>query len=784
MPNKNAEGRILPDKIVVLSDGTGNSSAKVWRTNVWRTFELLDLTGSDQVAMYDDGVGTSSFLPLALVGGAFGWGLKRNVIDLYKFICRNYPPKIDADNPAPKIYGFGFSRGAFTIRVLVGLILNQGLAPYYSEEDLHVRARSAYRAFRGDKFHSILHIETIFRVIRDAAFSLLDKSLRRERPNGSDNRKVEQIEFLGLWDTVAAYGLPIDEMTRGVSQWIWPLELPDRVLSKAVQRARHAIAIDDARTTFHPVLWTEENEVRVASRDNNIRWIKDERISQVWFAGAHANVGGGYPDDALAYIPLYWIMKEAQERGIKFKAPPLDPDAFKKAWSARDKDGRQYNSRAGIAGYYRYGPRKISDLCDMRVSSRRDDTVLITTPKIHETALLRLRSDSNAYAPIGLPSSYGVVNSDGKIIFPEANPYETKIEADARAQDQERVWNIVWLRRIVYFLTLAASFHLAAFWIFHNQVAAHEFDSPIPLVSQFVRLVESFLPHQVVHWWTDYYATNPASFIIGIIALAVLIGFGGKLEGKITDSMRFIWTQRAQKPTIENSSLHTTIRDFRTSPHYQAVLRAARYYILPLLSVVFLVYVGAVALNHLALNIVDPIGVLCRGTDPSQLERLTDSNKNSTKEIIFPTNNICFATGVYLTRGAKYLVAITPDGPSSDKWSDGDLPKTTPMGFRSADVPFWERPIMYAGMPLRRIYFRRWFTVIARIGSVGMDEDYLDPSPDPPNQTKQYSGETSRVKRDGELFLYVNDAVIAFPGLFRLFYDNNHGTAHIRVYRK
>ena len=67
---------------------------------------------------------------------------------------------------------------------------------------------------------------------------------------------------------------------------------------------------------------------------------------------------------------------------------------------------------------------------------------------------------------------------------------------------------------------------------------------------------------------------------------------------------------------------------------------------------------------------------------------------------------------------------------------------------------------------------------------VGMDEDYLDPSPDPPNQTKQYSGETSRVKRDGELFLYVNDAVIAFPGLFRLFYDNNHGTAHIRVYRK
>src|SRR5207248_8629283 len=67
-------------RIVLLSDGTGNSAAKVWRTNVWRVFEALDLTGSDQIACYDDGVGTSSFKPLAVLGGAFGWGLKRNVM--------------------------------------------------------------------------------------------------------------------------------------------------------------------------------------------------------------------------------------------------------------------------------------------------------------------------------------------------------------------------------------------------------------------------------------------------------------------------------------------------------------------------------------------------------------------------------------------------------------------------------------------------------------------------------------------------------------------------------
>src|SRR5712692_3144503 len=104
-------------KIILLSDGTGNSSAKIWRTNVWRIFEALDLTSSEQVAFYDDGVGTSSFKPFAILGGAFGFGLKRNVINLYKFACRNYR------GPGDQVFAFGFSRGAFTIRVVIGLIL-------------------------------------------------------------------------------------------------------------------------------------------------------------------------------------------------------------------------------------------------------------------------------------------------------------------------------------------------------------------------------------------------------------------------------------------------------------------------------------------------------------------------------------------------------------------------------------------------------------------------------------------------------------------------------------
>jgi uncharacterized protein (DUF2235 family) len=126
-------------RIILLSDGTGNSASQVWKSNVWRVFESLDLRGSEQVAFYDDGVGTSSFKPLAILGGAFGWGLKRNVLDIYKFLCLNY-------KPGDQIFAFGFSRGAFTIRVLVGLVLSQKLVTGATDAEVYRNAKMAYRA--------------------------------------------------------------------------------------------------------------------------------------------------------------------------------------------------------------------------------------------------------------------------------------------------------------------------------------------------------------------------------------------------------------------------------------------------------------------------------------------------------------------------------------------------------------------------------------------------------------------------------------------------------------
>src|SRR5262245_33903789 len=112
-------------KIVLFSDGTGNSSAKAEKNNVWRMFQAIDQTAAKHTAKYDNGVGTSSNKYLAAIGGAFGWGLKRNVLSLYKFVCRNFE-RDDETGEMDEIYAFGFSRGAFTIRVLVDFTATEG----------------------------------------------------------------------------------------------------------------------------------------------------------------------------------------------------------------------------------------------------------------------------------------------------------------------------------------------------------------------------------------------------------------------------------------------------------------------------------------------------------------------------------------------------------------------------------------------------------------------------------------------------------------------------------
>ena len=219
--------------IILFSDGTGNSSAKLFKTNVWRMYEAVDLGPPaegkrDQISYYDDGVGTSSFKPLAVLGGAFGWGLQRNVLDIYRYACRNYREGDD-------IYAFGFSRGAFTARLVVALIASEGLV----RSDERSRARpeeptAAYRIFRAAFLPRRLQWPTnLVRGVRGRITGWRGSPSQAHEPYDSARNFQPNIRFVGVWDTVAAYGGPITEITRAIDNWIFPLSMPDYQLERA-----------------------------------------------------------------------------------------------------------------------------------------------------------------------------------------------------------------------------------------------------------------------------------------------------------------------------------------------------------------------------------------------------------------------------------------------------------------------------------------------------------------------------------------------------------------------
>jgi uncharacterized protein (DUF2235 family) len=539
-------------RIILLSDGTGNSAGKVWRTNVWRVFEALDLTGSQQIAFYDDGVGTSSFKPLAILGGAFGFGLKRNVLDIYKFACRNYCSHLDylaleaaaarAENRPERygpwqsddIFGFGFSRGAFTMRVVNGLICQQGLVRYGTEEELDRKVATAYRTHRAENFKSKFQIEWLFRKLRNIFV---------DAKHDKSQRPVDHVAFLGLWDTVAAYGLPVDEMTRGISRYLWPLELPDRQLHPLVRKACHALSLDDERTTFHPLLWDESNEDPAkAPKPGEPRTTDSERISQVWFAGVHSNVGGGYPDDSLAHVSLTWILSEARRHGLMLKAPPgADPDAFARVRSTQDKDGRIYDSRNGLAGYYRYGPRSVAALSDSKYSDDPRDCVKVEMPKIHQSVFERIAVDAHLYAPVGLPAAYEVLTYDQKIVSPDKLGYETSAAAGLRDLTQEHVvGSTIWRRRVIYFLTVIASVHLLAYPLAYQLPKSAEVTSRLRPISDIIRIVTIAVPDAASRW-KDAYARDPLQFLLCAGLVALLLWLSANLKDCITDRMRSAW---------------------------------------------------------------------------------------------------------------------------------------------------------------------------------------------------------------------------------------------------
>src|SRR4051812_6057380 len=316
-------------KIVVFADGTGNAFT-VQASNVWRLYQALDQTQPDQIAHYIKGVGTSGFKPFAVLDGVTGFGVPSNVRKLYTFISWNW-------EPGDEIYMFGFSRGAFTIRTLTGLIESEGLLPAsfqkksnssdlekphpeplnkpnrknpeqwenVSRAEMRRNVAKAWRSYRLKTTPSpTLWTISVPRRIRDAVIRIRDRVLGYRawddvvKEVKQQKRDQTGIKFVGLFDTVEAYGVPLEELRDAISMAIWPIKFNNNILCDKVEQARHALSLDDERVTFHPIRFDKKKSK------------KPERIKEVWFAGVHSDVGGGYPEDDLALVPLTWMVGE------------------------------------------------------------------------------------------------------------------------------------------------------------------------------------------------------------------------------------------------------------------------------------------------------------------------------------------------------------------------------------------------------------------------------------------------------------------------------------------
>ena len=389
--------------IVLCSDGTGNRDVKNRGTNVFKLYEAVDIQRhktaavTQQVAFYDDGVGTANAFA-RVVGGAFGWGFSDNVKKLYRELVNVY-------EPGDKIFLFGFSRGAYTIRALAAWIQYSGILDvrHYSKlprEVLTEAIRREWDAFRKEKFqHKSAH-ERRGHIPSGADIAEeREKTILRRRTNHAVHPdKKAHIAFIGVWDTVGAIATPFDGLREFISRYIRAIWFADNTLGPEVSRACHALALDEERRTFHPELWNERNGV-------------DKRIKQVWFAGVHSNVGGGYPKHGMSLVTLDWMMNEARQSGLRFIQRDLDV-----VHEHQDVHDKLYDSRGGVGIYYRWAPRNLWELC-------KEHKILV--PKVHISVFERIAAGTNgmnnidAYSPGNLPITVEIDTSGSISSWPD-----------------------------------------------------------------------------------------------------------------------------------------------------------------------------------------------------------------------------------------------------------------------------------------------------------------------------------------------------------------------------
>lgn len=413
--------------LVVCCDGTGNEIGENI-SNVLKLYRVLrktEKTVPRQVVFYDPGVGTlarpnpwTRFKQntVTVLGLATGYGLDDNVLRAYHFLIDNYENGDD-------IFLFGFSRGAYTARVLAGLIHKVGLlAP--EQRNLAGAALTAYKQASS---------ASVAQEPREAGGPQpLDEDDERRAPAASRDDPASQfarivssrwptIKFLGVWDTVASVIVP-----RADRLYAFSLQkLAFTQDNPSVKVFRQAIALDERRRMFRLEPWLEP-QTFMHNRFSSTNNYELQDALQVWFAGVHADIGGGYPEgeSGLSKFPLLWMIHEATKCGLtvsaqtvnhlawgiqrhgspfSYVAPDImrDPhESMTMAWRALEwipKPDRfkEWKGRSSRFGYYIPAgePRAIPE-----------------GAHIHESVFERMNAVPT-YAPINLPSRHQVISS-------------------------------------------------------------------------------------------------------------------------------------------------------------------------------------------------------------------------------------------------------------------------------------------------------------------------------------------------------------------------------------
>ncbi|MFW0785885.1 DUF2235 domain-containing protein [Gordonia sp. CPCC 206044] len=272
-------------RLIVCCDGTWKSFKDPRISNIEKIARAITTWDGEtpQLVHYCNGVGTGATLSDRIVGGAFGHGLNGALVDSYRFLVLNY-------EPGDEIFVFGFSRGAYTARSLVGMIGKVGLltadalaSPDRPDENLLEQALSLYQESRSARSAAQ---QEAWRAQRD-----------RFKDGTTHGDPAPRIRFVGVFDTVGAMGVP------GVTRHRY--KFLDVTLGDSVDVARQALAIDERRLTFDPCVWT---------RDGNTR----TDLQQVWFEGVHSDIGGGLKRPGPSELTLAWMVDEARQVGLAF----------------------------------------------------------------------------------------------------------------------------------------------------------------------------------------------------------------------------------------------------------------------------------------------------------------------------------------------------------------------------------------------------------------------------------------------------------------------------------